>query len=165
MNEGYFVVEVRVSTAGRYLGSTFSVKTSGRMMTNERPCGNQVTTSPKVLSFSIAMRRCGKISRLLRDVELGACFKSLEQSSTTPQDCLGSHATGSSSQNLADTSLSFVSAVAASTRWESPPVSPERHVDIMIEEQKDCDLRFVSTSATCWQMWCLNFLGAVDDEV
>jgi hypothetical protein len=63
VNEGYFV-DARASTASMYFGKTFSVNTSGLIMTNERPCGNHATTSERDSLFKIAIRRWGKISRL-----------------------------------------------------------------------------------------------------
>ena len=44
VKEGYLVLP-RESTGGRYLGSTCSQNRSGRMMTNDRPCGSHVMMS------------------------------------------------------------------------------------------------------------------------
>lgn len=71
VKEGYFValpltlpLRAATSTAGgKYLGKTCSVKTSGRIITNERPCGNQDTMSDRLVSLRMANNRCGKISR------------------------------------------------------------------------------------------------------
>lgn len=114
VKDGYFVL-ARASTGGRYLGNTFSVKISGRMMTNDLPCGNHDTTSENELSASISMSFWGKISRFL--LGLGAFNLLTHSSSSLTTDFVWPL----DEVDVPTDSTRAVRAVAASTRWESPP--------------------------------------------
>mmetsp|Transcript_1625 Transcript_1625/g.2185 ORF Transcript_1625/g.2185 Transcript_1625/m.2185 type:complete len:251 (-) Transcript_1625:32-784(-) len=129
VKEGYFVL---LFSEGRCFGRTRSAKTSGRMITNERPCGSQEITSDNEESDRIAMRRCGKISlddlRLLLLLLLAfATFflRVSHSSSLTTKWASGFSAVAVNVVvvigGLGGFSTSFVSAVAASTRWDKPP--------------------------------------------
>lgn len=113
VKDGYLVLALE-STGGRYLGRTCSVKTSGRMITNDRPWGSHVTNSDKVASERISIKVCGKISFFFVDFE--SAFLVRPSSSLTTLD-------GTFRGLLSGGLMSSVSAVAASTRWESPLIS------------------------------------------
>jgi hypothetical protein len=62
VKEGYFVLALE-STGGKYFGNTSSVKISGLMITNDRPCGSHEITSDNEESERISTSLSGKISR------------------------------------------------------------------------------------------------------
>ena len=97
----------RESMAGMYLGSTCSVNMSGRIITNDRPCGSQVTISERAGSHRISMSFCGKISFFFDTLESVGLFwqSSWINVGLVEGSCL-----------LSIGSVSSVSAVAASMR-------------------------------------------------
>jgi hypothetical protein len=117
VKEGYFV-ELRESRGGKYWGRTLSVKTSGRMIANDRPWGSQDTTSVSVESFRIAMSLCGKAS--LFDVSADGdslrtrLVLSSSSLSLTTERGLAEH--GLRPDLDGDDDMRFARAVAASTR-------------------------------------------------
>jgi hypothetical protein len=92
-----YLGDPRASTGGKYFGKILTVNTSGRMMTNERPCGSQVIMSDRDDSLKIARRRCGNMSRLQFPVPallqfdntIGAIFRASSSSLTIMPSSVG----------------------------------------------------------------------------
>jgi len=151
VKEGYFV-EPRASTGGKYFGRTFSVNTSGRMITKERPCGNHVTISLNEVSFKVFRRRSGKVPLVAVDSRDdfedcdGFAFW-LSSSSLTRVRLLLVLLVFADSLD-ADFALSrpstqvvnCVKAVAASTKWQRPPTGCLSTAALMVSvDQSDFD--------------------------
>ena len=95
-------------------------------MTNDLPFGVQVMTSERVLSESISIRRSGKISFFLSLEEedgVEAVDATIEAAGGGGE---GEGETAFSltltSEAIADASTSSERAVAASTKWQRPPI-------------------------------------------
>ena len=96
-------------------------------MTNDLPFGVQVMTSERVLSESISIRRSGKISFFLSLEEEDG----VEAVDATIEAAGGGGGGGGgetafsltlTSEAIADASTSSERAVAASTKWQRPPI-------------------------------------------
>ena len=118
VNDGYFVVD-RASAGGKYFGNTSAVKMSGRIMTKDLPCGNHDTTSLSEASQRICISLSGKISRFF---SFAAPFSECRYSSSSLT--ISATGWGPCDSSTRGTSTSSVKAVAASTKWDSPLLSP-----------------------------------------
>ena len=89
-------------------------------MTNDLPFGVQVMTSERVLSESISIRRSGKISFFLSLDGVEAVDAAIEAAGGGEGETAFSLTL--SPEAIADASTSSERAVAASTKWQRPPI-------------------------------------------
>lgn len=126
VKDGY-LVELRESRGGKYCGRTFSVKTSGRMITKDRPWGSHETISDSAESLRIAMSLWGNVSRFAESEDgenLRARLVESSSLSLTTERGQPEHAAGRLLLLLeGDDAMRLARAVAASTRWSGAATS------------------------------------------